>query len=110
VKQENESEKEQSLSPDLAMSKSSVVVAAKHQVSCEVSGEAVILNLNSGIYYGLDALGARVWELIQEPMTVGKIQAILLNEYEVQPERCERDLLALLRKLTDAGLVVKKRV
>lgn len=90
------------------MSKSSVVVAAKHQVSCDVSGEAVILNLKSGVYYGLDALGARIWDLIQEPMTVGRIQATLLKEYDVQPDRCERDLLALLQKLADAGLVLKQ--
>jgi len=109
VKQDKESKEEkQPLSPSPPMTKSSVVVAAKHQISCDVSGEAVILNLKSGVYYGLDALGARIWDLIQKPMTVGEIHSILLKEYEVQPDRCERDLLALLQKLADAGLIAKQ--
>lgn len=87
------------------ISKRSVVMAAKDQVSCDLSGEAVILNLKSGVYYGLDTVGARIWNLIQEPTTVGEVRDVLVREYEVEPERCERDLLALLEKLADAGLV-----
>lgn len=43
--------------------------------------------------------------MIQEPRTVNEIQEMLLNEYEVEPEDCKRDLLALLQKLADEGLV-----
>jgi hypothetical protein len=60
------------------------------------------------VYYGLDAVGARIWSLIQEPRTVNEIRDILLEEYEVEPERCERDLLALLQKLADEGLIEVK--
>jgi hypothetical protein len=47
------------------IAKTSTVVAAKDQVSCDLAGEAVILNLKSGIYYGLNPVAARVWSLIQ---------------------------------------------
>src|SRR5205809_128852 len=85
--------------------KASRVVVTKDQVSCDLSGEVAILNLKSGVYYGLDAVGARIWQLIQEPRTVASIRTVLLSEYEVDPDRCERDLLLLLHALADAGLL-----
>jgi hypothetical protein len=83
----------------------STVVAAKDQVSSDLGGEVAILDLKAGVYYGLDAVGARIWSLIQEPRTVNEIRNILLEEYEVEPERCERDLLVLLQRLATEGLV-----
>ena len=83
----------------------SIVVVAKEQVSCDLGGEAAILNLQNGVYYGLDPVGARIWNLIQEPKRINEIYEILLKEYNVEPVRCERDLLALLQKLASEGLI-----
>ena len=80
-------------------------MAAKDQASSDLGGEVAILDLKAGVYYGLDAVGARIWSLIQEPRTVNEIRDILLEEYEVEPERCERDLLALLQRLADEGII-----
>jgi hypothetical protein len=82
-----------------------LVCAAPDQVSCELAGEAAILNLKTGAYFGLDPVGARIWSLLTEPRTVAGIRDAIVEDYEVEPERCERDLLALLEKLADAGLV-----
>jgi len=87
------------------ISTSSVVVAAKDQVSSDLGEEVVILDLKQGVYYGLDAVGARIWDLIQEPKAVNEIRDVLLDEYEVEPERCERDLLTLLEELVAENLV-----
>lgn len=82
------------------------VVAARDQVSSDLGGEVAILHLGAGAYYGLDGVGARIWGLIQaEPRTVGEIRDVLVGEYEVEPDRCESDLLALLQRLADQGLV-----
>ena len=83
----------------------STVVAAKEQVSCNLAEEAVILNLKAGVYYGLNSVAARIWNLIQEPRTVSEIREAILEEYDVDPDRCESDLLALLRDLTAKDLV-----
>jgi hypothetical protein len=83
----------------------SIVVTAKDQASSDLGGEVAILDLKAGVYYGLDAVGARIWSLIQEPRTVNEIRDILLEEYEVEPERCERDLLVLLQRLATEGLI-----
>ncbi|HLJ24911.1 MAG TPA: PqqD family peptide modification chaperone [Candidatus Acidoferrales bacterium] len=86
----------------------SVVVAAKDQVSCDLAGEAAILNIKSGVYYGLDPVGARIWNLVQEPRKVLEIQDAITNEYEVEPEQCARDLVGLLEKLLAEGLIEVK--
>lgn len=87
------------------ISKNSTVSAAKDQVSCDLAGEAVILNMNSGIYYGLNAVGARVWGLIQEPTTVSSVLDTLLAEYDVELVRCESDLFVLLDDLATRELI-----
>ena len=83
----------------------SVVVVTKDQVSCDLAGEAAILNIKSGVYYGLNPVGARIWDLMQQPRKVAEIQDEITNEYEVEPERCARDLVALLEKLFAEGLI-----
>ena len=87
------------------ISDQTVVVAAKDQVSCDLAGEAAILNIKSGVYYGLDPVGARIWNLVQEPRAVAEIHSTLTNEYDVEPERCARDLVGLLEKLLQEGLI-----
>ncbi len=87
------------------ISDNSVVVASKDQVFSDLGEEIAILNLKGGVYYGLDAVGARIWYLIQKPRSVNEIHRTLLEEYDVDPERCKRDLLTLLQKLATEGLV-----
>ena len=87
------------------ISEGAIVVAIRDQVSADLAGEAAILNLKSGVYYGLNSVGARIWSLIQEPKTVEDIRDTILNEYDVDPERCESDLLQLLQQLAAEGLI-----
>ena len=81
------------------------IVASKDQVSCDLAGEAAILGLKNGVYYGLDTVGARIWNLIQTPVLVSAVRDAILQEYDVEAERCERDLLDLLQKLAEQGLL-----
>jgi hypothetical protein len=90
------------------LSDHSVVVVARDQVSCDLAGEAAILNIKSGVYYGLDPVGARIWNLMQEPREVAEIQNAITEEYDVEPDRCARDLADLLEKLLAEGLIEVK--
>jgi hypothetical protein len=87
------------------ISERSTVMAAKHQVSSDLGGEVAILDLGAGMYYGLEEVGARIWELIQEPRIVREVQNIILEEYDVDPASGKGDVLALLQELADKGLV-----
>ena len=88
-----------SLGLDRPISPRSVVVAAEGQISADLADELVILDLGAGVYYGLDVVGTRIWSLIQEPRSVDAVQAVLLQEYAVDPGRCERELVAFLQEL-----------
>ena len=83
----------------------SVVVATSEQVSCPLGEESAILNLKNTVYYGLNPVGARIWNLLQQPRSVGELRDALLAEYEVDADRCERDLLDLLEKMRGEGLI-----
>lgn len=92
----------------ITISEQSTVVASKEQVSCDLSGEAVILNFKNGIYYGLDTIGGCVWNLIQNSKTVKEICDSILEIYDVEPEQCENDLLVLLKDLKANELIEVK--
>jgi hypothetical protein len=81
------------------------VVASREQLSTKLSGEAVILGLRDSVYYGLDGSGARIWELVQQPATLGSVAATLSREFDVGEEQAMHDLLALAEELLTRGLL-----
>lgn len=81
------------------------VIVSKDQVSSELGGDVVILDLKAGVYHGLDGTGARIWALLQKPGLVSDIRDTIVQEYDVEPDRCETDLLRLLDELAEKGLV-----
>ncbi len=83
----------------------SIVVATANQISCDLEGDAAILNLKTGVYYGLDDIGASIWRMLNEPRRVDDLVDALLGEYEVDREECQRDVIALLGELAVRGLV-----
>ena len=87
------------------VSERSTVVVTKDQVSADLSGEAAILNLKTNTYFGLNTVGASIWKLIQEPKKVSEIRDAIIEEYDVEPDRCEHDVLELLQELSKNGLI-----
>lgn len=71
----------------------------------ELGGEAVLLNLGSESYFGLDPVGTRLWALLGEDSRLQRAYEAMCTEYEVEPAELERDLLALVDQLALAGLV-----
>ena len=71
-----------------------------------VGEEIVILDLAAGTYFGLDPVGARIWQLMGEGRTLAEICATMLEEYEVEREQLEVDVLRLAAELLERGLVV----
>ena len=88
-----------------SISLESVVSPSKDLVFSNVADEVVILDLKSGVYHGLESVGARAWELMSEARPVREVRDRLVDEYDVEPERCESDLLRLLEELKSHGLV-----
>jgi hypothetical protein len=90
----------------ISLSADTIVAAASDQVSCAVGNESVILGIKNSVYYGLNEVGASVWKLLLEKqMTVAELRDALVEEYEVEKELCERDLVGLLGKMRAEGLI-----
>lgn len=87
------------------LSANTIVVASGGQVSCPLGEEAAILSIKSSMYYGLDPVGARVWTLIQQPRSIGDLRDTIVSEYDVEADRCEKDLLKFLEKMRGEGLI-----
>lgn len=80
-------------------------MASVDLLATEFATELVVLNLRDGVYYGLEDVGVRIWQLLQTPVTVASIRDTLLLEYDVEAARCEQDVRTLLGELTARGLV-----
>ncbi|ADV09416.1 PqqD family protein [Mesorhizobium sp. M7A.F.Ca.CA.001.09.2.1] len=80
------------------------VCATKDAVACEFGDGLALLNLKSNVYYSLNGVGAFIWDLIQEPRSIGDIRSAVLARYNVDPARCQADVDALLKGLADNGL------
>ena len=79
---------------------------ADHVVSREVSGETVLLDLESGTYFGLNPVGGRVWDFLGEGgRSKDEITAMLVEEYDVGREQAVADVSALLADLRGNGLL-----
>jgi len=72
----------------------------------ELDGEAVILNLVSGIYFGLDQVGTRMWRLVEQHGQLDLVLRQLREEYEAPAGTLEDDLVTLTSQLLDKGLLV----
>ncbi|HEX8192843.1 MAG TPA: PqqD family protein [Allosphingosinicella sp.] len=74
-------------------------------IEAEVDGELIGLEVEQGLCYGFNATATRIWALIEEPKRLSELQAHLLEEYDVDPETCARELSVLLDELRKDGLV-----
>jgi hypothetical protein len=89
----------------MIISDNSIIVASRDLLCCDLSDGAVILDVKSGVYYGLDAVGTYIWTLIQQPKVVREITAAVLEEYDAEPERCAEDLQRLFGEMAELNLI-----
>jgi hypothetical protein len=87
------------------ISLSSVVRISEAAVFREIDGEAVVLNLATGMYYGLNSVGTRAWQLMEEHGTLASVCKALVNEFDVTSADAAVDLTDLVQTLQSKGLV-----
>ncbi len=78
-----------------------------HVLLQDLEGEAVLLNLNNGQYYGLDEVGNRMFQLITSANCLAAVYQTLLQEYKIEPDQLKTDLAAFLDHLLENGLVAR---
>ena len=87
------------------MNLSDRVVIPAQVMARQVGEETIILDLASGMYFGLDAVGARIWQLMGEGKTLADVCAAMRAEYEVSPEDIARDVISLAESLCSRQLI-----
>jgi hypothetical protein len=87
------------------MNLESIVYVQPDQVSCELGDDHVILSVNTGVYFGVNALGSFIWKTMTDAKPVREIKEAVLARYDVTPERCEQDLFGLLSRLSAERLI-----
>ena len=71
----------------------------------ELEGEAVLLNLETGVYFGLNDVGTRIWARLQQDGSLQNVFDTMQQQYSVEPQRLEKDILDLIEQMCAKGLV-----
>lgn len=87
------------------ISLNSTIIRVDDLVSCDLDGETALLSVKNGKYYALDHIGSRIWVLLAQARTVSDLCARLLQEYEVEPPQCQKDVLDFLHALAQDDLI-----
>ncbi|MCE8041721.1 PqqD family protein [Halomonas daqingensis] len=77
-------------------------------LASQVNDDVVLFSAERGMYYGTQAVGGRIWSLIQDETSVSDICERVLAEFSVERENCERDVLQFLEQLETEGLVTTR--
>lgn len=75
-------------------------------LDCNVGDDVIVLSMQTGMYYAFDPTAARIWTLLETPMTFGALCDRLTEEYEVEPDTCRADVAPHLQTLMDDALVL----
>lgn len=73
--------------------------------TAQMNGETVMMDIDTGKYYNLGDVGGRIWDILEQPMTLGELVEKLVSEYNVSAEKCAADIKPFLEKMAAAGLI-----
>ncbi|MGV3724568.1 MAG: PqqD family protein, partial [Actinomycetota bacterium] len=90
---------------NMGLSLNSSVILAPDLMFCDAGGEAVVFSEATGKYYGLNAVGMRLWRAFEADGSLARAHDTLLSEYEADPLELERDILAFVRDLARLELL-----
>ena len=83
----------------------SVVSSVPNVLSSDIDGETMIMSIENGNYYGLDDIASVIWKMMASPVRIAEIVEELLPRFEVEREKCERDVLHLIAGLAQQSIV-----
>ncbi len=87
------------------ISNNTVICQNKNLNTADIDEEKVMMDINKGRYYGLNSVGTRIWELIENPKSIDELVRNLLDEYEVEPEVCRDSVMTFINKLYEEDMI-----
>lgn len=88
-----------------SITSTTTVCQTQEVVTSDIDGEVVMMSIAKGNYYGMDAIGSRIWELMAHPIKVKDLVKLLLEEFKVDYQTCEKDVLKFLNELHDDNII-----
>lgn len=89
----------------MRLSLDTIVQASADQATADLGDTIAVMQQRTGLYFGLEGVGAQIWQLIATPIRVADLRDALVEIYDVDSEQCERDVFDFLAELADLGLV-----
>ena len=89
-----------------AVDLNTMLVRSPELVQCEIDGDVTMMSVESGKYYTLRAVGARVWSMLAEPIQLRVVCDQLMSAYVVERDRCESDVLRLAQRMLQEQIVM----
>jgi hypothetical protein len=88
------------------MNLKSTQIISRHpdMLSAEIGGEAVMMSIEKGAYFGLNPVATRIWDLIEQPKTVAELIDVINEEYDVEPAQCEADVQGFVADMIERGI------
>jgi hypothetical protein len=86
----------------------SIVQRNPKLIANQMDGEIVMMSIDNGEYYGLDEVGSRIWELMEQPVSLGELINSLVTEFEVSRDECFQDTMEFLDDLFAKDLLLVK--
>lgn len=90
----------------MSINSESIISKNPQIISSKMDDEVVMMSVEKGNYYGLNRVGSEIWEKLTKPLTVSHLCDKLMQEFDVEKEQCEREVITYLEKLVSEGLIL----
>lgn len=77
-------------------------------ISGKLHDELVMMDIQKGKYFSLNPVAASIWDMLEKPLALEELCAMLTEEYEVEDEQCKEEVEGHLREMVKLGLIVEK--
>ena len=74
-------------------------------LSSTIDDEVVMMSSEKGMYYNLNPIGSRIWDLLEAPQTIESLCAQLMDEYDVDEATCKQETEEFIQSLAERGLI-----
>lgn len=89
----------------LTIKNDSIIHRSKDILSSSVDEETVLLNIDKSSYYGMGSIASRIWNLLEEPIRISSLIEILFQEFDIERQECENDVMEFLNQLKHEKLI-----
>ncbi len=86
----------------------SIIVKNTEILNTQLDDEYVLMSIEKSNYYGIDSIGSRIWQLLENEISVKEICEKLTSEYDVEFDNCVKDVISFLDELNNENIITVK--